>query len=103
VCAGKDLEICYYKSFNRNQIILKSDNKSSPSIVKGETLIDTARNLVAMNPDVIVMRHSSSGAACQISKRVKASVINAGDGIHSHPSQALFFLVAGGSRHADSD
>jgi len=68
--------------------------KSSSSIVKGETLIDTAKNLEAMNPDVIVMRHSSSGAAHVISKRVNCSVINAGDGTHAHPSQALLDMMS---------
>lgn len=70
-----------------------SISKSSSSIVKGETLIDTAKNLEAMKPDVIVMRHSSSGAAFQLSKRVGCSVINAGDGIHAHPSQALLDMM----------
>lgn len=71
-----------------------SISTSSSSIVKGETLIDTARNLDAMKPDIIVMRHSSSGAAHIISKRVKASVINAGDGTHAHPSQALLDMMS---------
>lgn len=71
-----------------------SISKSSSSIVKGETLIDTARNLEAMNPDIIVLRHSSSGAPHLISKRVKSSVINAGDGIHAHPSQALLDMMS---------
>ncbi len=69
-------------------------SKSSSSMVKGETLVDTAKNLEAMSPDVIVMRHSSSGAPHLIAKRVKASVINAGDGIHAHPSQALLDLMS---------
>ncbi|MCG8635922.1 MAG: aspartate carbamoyltransferase catalytic subunit [Desulfobacterales bacterium] len=67
--------------------------KSSSSIVKGETLIDTARNLEAMKPDVIVMRHTSSGGAYQVAKRVGCSVINAGDGTHAHPSQALLDMM----------
>jgi aspartate carbamoyltransferase catalytic subunit len=67
---------------------------SSSSIVKGETLIDTAKNLEAMKPDVIVLRHSSSGATHLIAKRVNASVINAGDGIHAHPSQALLDMMS---------
>ncbi len=71
-----------------------SISKSSSSIVKGETLIDTARNLDAMNPDIIVMRHSSSGAPYIVSKRVKASVINGGDGMHAHPSQALLDMMS---------
>jgi len=71
-----------------------SISKSSSSIVKGETLIDTAKNLEAMNPDIIVLRHPSSGAPHLIAKQVKASVINAGDGIHAHPSQALLDLMS---------
>jgi aspartate carbamoyltransferase catalytic subunit len=71
-----------------------SISKSTSSIVKGETLIDTAKNLEAMNPDVIVMRHSSSGAAHVISKQVNCSVINAGDGTHAHPSQALLDMMS---------
>jgi aspartate carbamoyltransferase catalytic subunit len=62
---------------------------SSSSVVKGETLIDTAQNLQAMRPDVIVIRHSSSGAPHTIAKHVDASVVNAGDGAHEHPTQAL--------------
>lgn len=62
------------------------------SIVKGETLIDTARNLQAMNPDLIVLRHSSSGAPHLLAREVKAGVINAGDGINEHPTQALLDL-----------
>lgn len=71
-----------------------SISKSSSSIVKGETLIDTARNLEAMKPDVIVLRHPSAGAPHLIAKHVKSSVINAGDGIHAHPSQALLDMLS---------
>ncbi len=71
-----------------------SISTSSSSIVKGETLVDTARNLESMNPDIIVIRHSSSGAAQQISRRVACSVINAGDGTHAHPSQALLDMMS---------
>ncbi|PIE61911.1 MAG: aspartate carbamoyltransferase [Desulfobacterales bacterium] len=69
-------------------------SKSSSSIVKGETLVDTAKNLESMRPDVIVMRHFSSGAAYQVAKRVRCSVINAGDGTHAHPSQALLDMMS---------
>src|SRR5438477_9516251 len=62
---------------------------STSSVVKGETLVDTALNLEAMVPDVIVIRHSSSGAPHQIARLVKAGVVNAGDGAHEHPTQAL--------------
>ncbi|OGQ90336.1 MAG: aspartate carbamoyltransferase [Desulfobacula sp. RIFOXYA12_FULL_46_16] len=71
-----------------------SISAGTSSIVKGETLIDTAKNLEAMKPDVIVLRHPSSGAPHLIAKRVKASVINAGDGIHAHPSQALLDMMS---------
>jgi aspartate carbamoyltransferase catalytic subunit len=62
---------------------------SASSTTKGETLFDTAANLNAMRPDVIVLRHSASGGAAQIAARVDAAVVNAGDGTHEHPSQAL--------------
>ena len=59
------------------------------SIVKGETLIDTAVTLNAMQPDILVVRHAASGAASLLSQKVSCSVVNAGDGQHEHPSQAL--------------
>ena len=62
---------------------------SSSSVVKGETLEDTAKNIQAMHPDIIVMRHSASGSCDYLAQRLKCSVINAGDGMHEHPSQAL--------------
>jgi aspartate carbamoyltransferase catalytic subunit len=65
---------------------------STSSLVKGETLIDTARNIQAMNPDLIVLRHSSSGAPQLLARQVKAGIINAGDGINEHPTQALLDL-----------
>src|SRR6266568_209292 len=62
---------------------------STSSTTKGETLLDTAKNLQAMAPDVIVLRHASSGAPHFIARHVDAAVINAGDGTHEHPTQAL--------------
>ena len=59
------------------------------SVTKGETLVDTARNLEAMDPDILVLRHASAGAALTLSKTVKIPIINAGDGFHEHPTQAL--------------
>jgi len=59
------------------------------SVAKGETLLDTARTLEAMAPDMIVMRHHASGAAHQLARVCHASIINAGDGMHEHPTQAL--------------
>ncbi len=66
--------------------------KSGSSLQKGETLKDTVLTLQAMNPDAIVMRHSSSGAADFVARRVSCAVINAGDGWHAHPTQALLDL-----------
>jgi aspartate carbamoyltransferase catalytic subunit len=66
---------------------------SSSSVVKGETLEDTARNIEAMAPDIIVMRHAASGAPHYLAERLSCSVINAGDGAHEHPSQALLDLL----------
>ncbi len=65
---------------------------STSSIVKGETLIDTARNIESMQADIIVLRHSSPGAAEHLARFVQSSVINAGDGWHEHPTQALLDL-----------
>ena len=62
---------------------------ATTSVSKGETLMDTAQNLEAMNPDFLVLRHSSSGAAQLLAQKVKIPVINAGDGFHEHPTQAL--------------
>ena len=66
---------------------------SSSSTVKGENLIDTARNLEAMNPDIIVIRHACAGAAELVSHFTKSSIINAGDGAHEHPTQSLLDLL----------
>jgi aspartate carbamoyltransferase catalytic subunit len=62
---------------------------STSSLSKGETLKDTARNLQALNADIIVLRHSSAGAPLFLGQRLASSVINAGDGAHEHPTQAL--------------
>lgn len=66
---------------------------STSSVVKGETLVDTARTLEAMNPDIIVLRHSAAGAPHLLARMVKQSIINAGDGAHEHPSQALLDMM----------
>jgi aspartate carbamoyltransferase catalytic subunit len=62
---------------------------SSSSVKKGETLLDTVNNILAMKVDMIVMRHSSPGAPHYLAKHIKANIINAGDGTHEHPTQAL--------------
>lgn len=67
---------------------------SASSVTKGESLLDTARNLEAMQPDIIVCRHSSAGASHVLARYLKkTSVINAGDGAHEHPSQALLDMM----------
>ena len=66
---------------------------SSSSVVKGETLIDTAKNLEAMKPDCIVIRHSAAGAPHLLARLMRVPVINAGDGAHEHPTQALLDLL----------
>ena len=62
---------------------------ASSSVSKGETLVDTAKNLEAMNPDFLVLRHPSSGAPQLLAKHLRIPVVNAGDGFHEHPTQAL--------------
>src|SRR5258707_112867 len=62
---------------------------ASSSVSKGETLLDTARNLEAMAPDCIVIRHAAAGAAHHLARFCEASIVNAGDGAHEHPTQAL--------------
>ncbi|RKZ23480.1 aspartate carbamoyltransferase [bacterium] len=66
---------------------------SSSSVLKGETLLDTAKNIEAMKVDMVVLRHSCPGAPHFLAKRIDASVINAGDGSHEHPTQALLDLL----------
>jgi len=62
---------------------------SGSSVSKGETLVDTVNNILAMKVDLVVMRHPMPGAALYLSRRVKATIVNAGDGTHEHPTQAL--------------
>jgi len=63
------------------------------SVAKGESLIDTAKNIAAMSPDVVVVRHPSAGAAALLARELRCSVVNAGDGAHEHPTQALLDLL----------
>jgi aspartate carbamoyltransferase catalytic subunit len=80
-------------SFELAQKRLSADvlsfSAAQSSVKKGETLIDTVNNILAMKVDMVVMRHSSAGAAYFLSKNVKACIINAGDGAHEHPTQGL--------------
>ncbi len=101
---GKTVVLFFYEASTRTRTSfdiaakrLSADcisiSASTSSMAKGETLIDTAKNLEAMNPDIMVLRHSSSGAPHMLSKRVRFSVINAGDGTHAHPSQSLLDMM----------
>lgn len=80
-------------SFELAQKRLSADivnfSASSSSVSKGETLIDTVNNILAMKVDMVVMRHPAPGAALFLSQHINASIINAGDGTHEHPTQAL--------------
>jgi aspartate carbamoyltransferase catalytic subunit len=80
-------------SFELAQKRLSADivnfSASSSSVSKGETLIDTVNNILAMKVDMVVMRHPAPGACVFLSKHIKANIINAGDGTHEHPTQAL--------------
>jgi aspartate carbamoyltransferase catalytic subunit len=104
VLRGKTVVLFFYEPSTRTRTSfdiaakrLSADSLSisatSSSMVKGETLIDTARNIEAMNPDVIVIRHGSAGAPHMLAKLMKPSIINAGDGMHAHPTQCLLDLM----------
>lgn len=97
---GKSVITLFYENSTRTRLSFELASKymgasaanvsaSSSSVRKGETLIDTARTIDAMGTDIIILRHSMSGAPHLIAKNVKASVINAGDGMNEHPTQAL--------------
>ena len=100
VLAGRTLINLFFESSTRTQASfemagkrLSADvmnmNVAASSVTKGETLIDTAVTLNAMRPDIIVVRHHAAGAVELLSQKVDCSVINAGDGAHQHPTQAL--------------
>lgn len=80
-------------SFELAQKRLSADvinfSASNSSVKKGETLLDTVNNILAMKVDMIVMRHASPGAPHFLAKHIKANIVNAGDGTHEHPTQAL--------------
>jgi len=76
-------------------------SSSTSSVTKGETLLDTARNLAAMRPDAIILRHSAAGAPHFLAARLDCPIINAGDGAHEHPTQALLDLLTMHERKGD--
>ena len=98
--AGKTLINLFFEASTRTQSSFElaakrlggdvlNMNVSTSSVQKGETLIDTAMTLNAMRPDIIVVRHHAAGAVQLLSEKVDCSVVNAGDGAHQHPTQAL--------------
>ena len=100
---GKSIITLFYENSTRTRMSFELASKymsaasanisaSTSSVQKGETLIDTGRTLDRMGTDIIIIRHPMSGAPHLLSKHVKASVINAGDGINEHPTQALLDL-----------
>ncbi len=80
-------------SFEIAERVLSADSlsiaASTSSVSKGETLLDTAKNLEAMNPDLVIVRHASSGAPHFLARHCRFAIVNAGDGTHEHPTQAL--------------
>lgn len=97
---GRTILNCFFEPSTRTRVSFEIAGKrlsadtinisaSGSAVSKGETLLDTAQTLDAMQADAIVLRHAQSGAPGFIGKRIKARVINAGDGLHAHPSQAL--------------
>ena len=101
---GKTIINLFYESSTRTRTSFEIAGKrlsadtvniapSNSSVTKGETLSDTALNLLAMKPDIIVMRHAVSGSHYYLSKKVGCSIINAGDGAHEHPSQGLLDML----------
>ncbi len=101
---GKTVVGVFYETSTRTRVSFEiaakrmsadfvSLSSSTSSVTKGETLLDTARNLAAMRPDAIILRHPSSGAPHFLAARLECPVINAGDGAHEHPTQAMLDLL----------
>ena len=104
VLRGKTIVNLFFEASTRTRVSFEFAEKrlsadtvnissSESSVVKGETLVDMARNLEAMRIDMVVMRHGSSGAAKFLAERIPSNVINAGDGSHEHPTQALLDML----------
>jgi len=104
VLRGKTIVNLFFEASTRTRISFEFAEKrlsadtvnvaaSGSSVAKGETLVDTAKNLEAMRIDMVVIRHPSSGAARFLAERIESNVINAGDGKHEHPTQALLDLL----------
>ena len=101
---GKTVVNLFYESSTRTRTSFEIAGKwlsadvinfsaSGSSLSKGESFVDTAKNIAAMSPDVVVVRHSSAGAAELLARELPCSIVNAGDGAHEHPTQALLDLL----------
>jgi aspartate carbamoyltransferase catalytic subunit len=101
---GKTLVNLFYENSTRTRTSFEIAGKwlsadvinvsaSGSSVAKGESFLDTARTIAAMSPDVVVVRHSAAGAATILARALPCSVVNAGDGAHEHPTQALLDLL----------
>ena len=104
VLRGKTIVNLFFEASTRTRVSFEFAEKrlsadtvnitsTGSSVAKGETLVDTARNLEAMGIDMVVVRHGSSGAAKFLAERIPSNVINAGDGSHEHPTQALLDML----------
>ena len=104
VLRGKTIVNLFFEASTRTRISFEFAEKrlsadtvniasTGSSVSKGETLVDTARNLEAMRIDMVVIRHNSSGAARFLAERIPSNVVNAGDGRHEHPTQALLDML----------
>src|SRR6187397_2357905 len=101
---GKTIVNLFFEASTRTRISFEFAEKrlsadtvnvatAASSVIKGETLVDTARNLEAMRIDMVVIRHGASGAAQFLGQRIRSNVINAGDGKHEHPTQGLLDML----------
>src|SRR5438445_4273231 len=101
---GKTIVNLFFEASTRTRISFEFAEKrlsadtvnvavAGSSVSKGETLVDTARNLEAMRIDMVVIRHGASGAAQFLAERIESNVINAGDGTHEHPTQGLLDML----------
>ncbi len=101
---GRSVVLIFYEPSTRTRVSFEmaakrlsadtfSLSKATSSVTKGETLLDTAKNVEAMAPDLIVIRHPAAGAPHFLAQRLSCGVINAGDGAHEHPSQALLDML----------
>ena len=111
---GKGVITLFYENSTRTRVSFEMASKylgataanmssSGSSVAKGETLIDTVKTLEAMNTDVIIIRHSMSGAPHLVAKHVGCRIVNAGDGMNEHPTQALLDFMTMREKKGDNN